>query len=86
MRNSSAANSAASSPPVPARTSRIALRSSSSSFGSSDMFDAQFELGQALAQRLHLLLGQRLHFGVVGRAGHLGRRGHLGLRLAQRRR
>src|ERR1700730_3715409 len=35
MRKRSAANSAASSPPVPARTSRIALRSSSASFGNS---------------------------------------------------
>ena len=51
MRNSSAANSAASSPPVPARISRIALRSSSSSFGSSASLTAEFELGQALAQR-----------------------------------
>ncbi len=38
MRNSSAANSAASSPPVPARTSRIALRSSASSLGRSRTF------------------------------------------------
>src|SRR6266849_2932877 len=35
MRKSSAANKAASSPPVPARTSRMALRSSASSLGSS---------------------------------------------------
>src|SRR6516225_1522647 len=33
MRRSSAANNAASSPPVPARTSRMALRASSTSFG-----------------------------------------------------
>ena len=38
MRKSSAANSAASSPPVPARISRIALRSSASSLGSSSTF------------------------------------------------
>src|SRR5215471_15687409 len=36
MRKSVAANSAASSPPVPARTSRMALRASSASFGNSD--------------------------------------------------
>ena len=35
MRNSTAANNAASSPPVPARTSRIEFRSSASSFGNS---------------------------------------------------
>jgi hypothetical protein len=83
MRNSSAANSAASSPPVPARTSRIALRSSSASFGHERHPHPHFELGQALAQRLHLLLGHRLHLRVVA-AGHLGRRFHLRLRPAQR--
>ena len=38
MRNRSAANSAASSPPVPARTSRMALFSSAASLGSSCSF------------------------------------------------
>ena len=65
MRNRSAANSAASSPPVPARTSRMALRSSASSFGSSSSLTALLELGQPALQRLQLLLGQRPHLGIA---------------------
>ena len=40
MPNKSPANKAASSPPVPARTSRIALRASSASFGKSSNLSA----------------------------------------------
>ena len=58
MRKSSAANNAASSPPVPARTSRIALRSSSASFGKQRQLHPLFQIRQTLAQRLQLFLGK----------------------------
>ena len=67
MRNRSAANSAASSPPVPARTSRMALRSSAASLGSSAILQLLLELLDARLERLelgarhadHLLVGRR---------------------------
>ena len=52
MRNRSPANSAASSPPVPARISRMAFFSSAASLGSSRMLDI-------LLQRLDALLELR---------------------------
>jgi len=84
MRNSSAANSAASSPPVPARTSRIALRSSSSSARQERHFDGKFQLGQPFAQALHLFFSERLHLGVAVRPSHLLGGRELALSAAQR--
>ena len=45
--------------------------------------DAQFEFGQPLTQRPHLVIGQCLDFGLVGRLRHLGCLGKLGLGAAQ---
>ena len=84
MRNSSAANSAASSPPVPARTSRIALRSSSASLGNNASLTRHLQVGSRSRQDLQLLLGQSLQFRIVGRLRHLAERNDLALRLAQR--
>ena len=45
--------------------------------------DLELELGEAPAQRAHLLLGHRLHVGVVAGFGHLRRGRELGLGAAQ---
>ena len=66
MRWRSAANSAASSPPVPARISTMALRSSSGSRGSERRQQLRLEVGDAPARGARLF-GARLggHLGVV---------------------
>ena len=69
MRNRSPANKAASSPPVPARISRMTLRSSIASLGSS--VTPQF-LFERRAPRFELALfgfGDGAHFGVGRRIG-----------------
>ena len=68
MRKRSAANSAASSPPVPARISTMALRSSSGSRGRSSGVSRRLELGDRRA-RDALDFGARFggHLGVVNR-------------------
>ena len=76
--NSSAANSAASSPPAAGRTSRMAARSSASSFGSSARRISCSSAGirsfrsrsSALGQLAHLRIGQqRLGFGLGALGG-----------------
>ena len=67
MRKRSPAKSAASSPPVPARNSRIALFSSAASFGQKLHFELKLELGDLRLERAKLLLGERRHLRVGSR-------------------
>jgi hypothetical protein len=64
MRNRSPAKSAASEPPVPARISRIALRSIGGILGQQHDFDLLLELTDPLLDRAQFTLGQFPHFAV----------------------
>ena len=64
MRNRSPAKSAASSPPVPARTSRMALFSSAASLGRSTRRRSRSS-PRSLVELAALLLGERRHLGIV---------------------
>ena len=69
MRSKSPANSAASSPPVPARTSSIAARSSAEVLGQQLQRQRALGVGQLLLDLGQFLLGHRAHV-LVGIAGH----------------
>ncbi len=60
------------------------MRSSSSSFGSSDSLTLSSSSGRRSRSALHLLVGERLQLGVVGGVGHLGGGGEFRLGAAQR--
>ena len=68
MRNRSPAKIAASSPPVPARTSRNRFASSSGSFGTSCSEHLPLERGEPPGELLVLVLGERAHLGIGARA------------------
>ena len=72
MRNRSPANSAASSPPVPARTSRMALFSSAASFGSSASRIVCSSSRARCAASARSSSASVAHLGVEGRLGQHG--------------
>ena len=67
MRKRSPAKSAASSPPVPARNSRIALFWSAESFGKKLHFELKLELDDLRLDRAGSSFGERHHFRVGSR-------------------
>ncbi len=73
MRNRSPAKIAASSPPVPARTSRNRFASSRGSLGSSRICSSSIERQQARFQSPDIVLRHIAHFGIVEHCPRLSR-------------
>src|SRR5215471_6536117 len=69
MRNRSPAKSAASSPPVPARISRMTLRSSIASLGTSASLRSRSSAARFLLELRLLGGGHRAHFRIGRRVG-----------------
>jgi len=77
MRNRAAANKAASSPPVPARTSRMALRFVGLVLGQKGDLDLLIQDRQTLLECPQFLFGHGFHFGIARWIG--GERCQIGL-------
>ena len=77
MRKSSAAKSAASSPPVPARISTMTLFSSLGSLGSSSSFSSRSTISLRATSCFSSSCASLLHFGIFGFADHLVRAGQI---------
>ena len=71
MRKSSPAKSEASSPPVPARISRITFLSSFGSLGSSSNFSSRSTVSRRRFELVLFVVRHLLHFGVVRFRQHL---------------
>ena len=65
MRKRSAANSAASSPPVPARISRMTFLASLGSFGTSSTLSSASSASRRASSDVELLLRQLAHVGIL---------------------